>query len=136
MMVPDDFIQSLQEIRAEIQVLYAMQCMARAELDLYVQSIFGLIDNQVDMAMRGNISNLIQTAKEMNREVLELNRQRGRYFGVVLDLNTAGILIASRTNAAVVIPLPDIANLSQGLKAGDQIGAAYIDGRCEIRIRA
>nr|WP_311528565.1 hypothetical protein [uncultured Ralstonia sp.] len=135
-MAPDDFIQSLQEIRTEVQVLYAMHCMARVELDLYVQSIFGLIDSQVDVAMRGNISNLIQTAKEMNREILELNRQRGRYFGVVLDLNTAGILIASRTNAAVVIPLSDIADLDQGLKAGDQIGAAYIDGRCEIRVRA
>ncbi|CAJ0881361.1 hypothetical protein [Ralstonia flatus] len=135
-MAPDDFIQSLQEIRAEVQVLYAMHCMARVELDLYVQSIFGLIDSQVDVAMRGNISNLIQTAKEMNREVLELNRQRGRYFGVVLDLNTTGILIASRTNAAIVIPLSDIDDLSQGLKAGDQIGADYVDGRCEIRVRA
>ncbi|MET2521747.1 hypothetical protein [Ralstonia pseudosolanacearum] len=135
-MAPDDFIQSLQGIRAEVQVLYAMHCMARVELDSYVQSIFELIDGQVDAAMRGNISNLIQRAKEMNREVLELNRQRGRYFGVVLDLNTTGILIASRTNAAIVIPLSDIANLGEGPKAGDQIGATYVDGRCEIRVRA
>lgn len=135
-MTPDDFIQSLQEIRAEVQVLYATHCMARVELDLYVQSVFGLIDSQVDMATRSNISNLIQTAKEMNREVQEPNRHRGQYFGVVLDLNTAGILIASRTNAAVIIPLSDIADLREGLKAGDQIGAAYVDGRCEIRVRA
>eukprot|EP00952_Eustigmatos_sp_NYUAD-ZCMA_P012431 49982-Eustigmatos_ZCMA.PRE.1 len=46
LMAPDDFIQSLQEIRTEVQVLYAMHCMARVELDLYVQSIFGLIDSQ------------------------------------------------------------------------------------------
>lgn len=64
-MAPDDFIEALHQIRAEVQVLYAMHCMARVELDLHVQSIFGLIDSQVDAAMRGNISALIEKARAM-----------------------------------------------------------------------
>jgi divalent metal cation (Fe/Co/Zn/Cd) transporter len=86
-MGPDDFIQPLQAVRAEVQALYAMQCIPRIELDQCVQSIFRLIDHQVDMAMRANISNLVQTAKEMHLEVQALNRQRGRYFGSVFCVN-------------------------------------------------
>jgi len=135
-MAPDDLIRSLQQIRAEVQALYAMQCMARLELDQCVQSLFGLIDHQVDAAMRVSISNLVETARAMNRDVLDLNRHRGRYFGTVLDLNVFGLLIESRTNAAVIIPLGDIANLEEKPKIGDQIITTYEDGKCQIKIRA
>jgi len=134
-MAPDDLIRSLQQIRAEVQALYAMQCMARLELDQCVQSLFGLIDHQVDSAMRASISHLVETARAMNRDVLDLNRQRGRYFGTVLDLNVFGLLIESRANATIIIPLRDIANLEEKPTTGDQIIASYEDGRCQIKIR-
>lgn len=134
-MAPDEFIQSLQQIRAEVQALYAMQCMARIELDQCVQSVFGIIDQQISAAVRASVSNLIQTAREMNREVVPPNRLHGRYFGVVLDRNIFGLLIANRTNTAIVIPLSDIAGLDEEPTTGDQIAATYSDGRCEITIR-
>lgn len=72
-MAPDDYIQTLRQIRAEAQVLYAMDCMARVELDQCVQSLFRIIDHQVDVAMRANVSNLIQMAREMKLEIQDVN---------------------------------------------------------------
>ncbi|MGD7190422.1 hypothetical protein ACQCRI_19525 [Ralstonia pseudosolanacearum] len=134
-MAPDDFIQSLQQIRIEVQALYAMQCMARIELDQCVESVFRLIDQEISAAARASVSNLVHTARDMNREVVAPNRLHGRYFGVVLDRNIFGLLIANRTNTAIVIPLSDIANLDKEPTTGDQIAATYSDGRCEIKIR-
>ncbi|MGG1949709.1 hypothetical protein [Ralstonia solanacearum] len=134
-MAPDDFIQSLQQIRIEVQALYAMHCMARIDLDRCVESVFRLIDQEISAAARASVSNLVQTARNMNREVVAANRLHGRYFGVVLDRNIFGLLIANRTNTAIVIPLSDIADLDKGPTTGDQIAATYSDGRCEIKIR-
>lgn len=134
-MAPDDFIQSLQQIRIEVQALYAMHCMARVELDQCVESVFRLIDQEISVAARASVSNLVQTARDTNREVVAPNRLHGRYFGVVLARNIFGLLIANRTNTAIVIPLSDIADLDKEPTTGDQIAATYSDGRCEIRIR-
>lgn len=134
-MAPDEYIQALRQIRAEAQALYAMQCIARVELDQCVQSLFQMIDDQVDVAIRANASHLGQIAEGMDLEIQSLNTERGRYFGTVLHANNFGILIGNRSKAAVIVPLFDMISLVERPQPGDQLMVTYRNGKCEIRIR-